>query len=145
MSVPVPVRVLLPAGTEMAWPTQPEDVARVMGLPSGAAVALADRRPGARGRLRRAAEHLGVRVEAEYIVLPTWGHATFVAADDPATVRWLLSTFTTTPPRVTRGVSLIEVLQRATRRASSTRAGAVAVQQVVGALVPGRILVGTRR
>ena len=145
MSVPVPVRVLLPAGTPVAWPTRPEDVERVMVLPRGRAVALADRRPGARGRLRRAAEHLGVRVEAEYVVLPTWRHAAFVAADDPATLRWLLSTFTTTPPRVTRGAYLIEALQRAIERASSTRAGAVAVQQVVGALVPGRILVGTRR
>jgi hypothetical protein len=145
MSVPVPVRVLLPAGTQVTWPTRPEDVERVMVLPRGTAVALADRRPGARGRLRRAAEHLGVRVEAEYVVLPTWGHATFVAADDPATMRWLLSTFTTTPPRVTRGTYLIEALQRATERASSTRAGAVVVQQVVGALVPGRLLIGTRR
>ena len=104
MSVPAPARVLLPAGTRVAWPTRPEDVARVMVLPRGTAVALADRRPGARGRLRRAAGRLGVRVEAEYIVLPSWGHAAFVAADDPAAVRWLLSTFTTTPPRVTRGV-----------------------------------------
>ena len=145
MSVPAPARVLLPADTRVAWPTRPADVARVMGLPRGTAVALADRRPGARGRLRRAAGRLGVRVEAEYIVLPTWGHATFAAADDPAAIRWLLSTFTTTPPRVTRGTYLIEALQRAVQRASSTRAGAAAIQQVIGALVPGRILVGTRR
>ena len=145
MSFPDPAHVLLCADTEVAWPTRPGDVARVMVLPRGATVALADRRPGGRGRLRRAAARLGVRVDAEYIVLPTWGRATFVAADDLATVGWLLSTFTTTPPRVTRGTYLIEALQRATQRAGGTRAGALVILRVTGALVPGRILVGTRR
>ena len=78
-------------------------------------------------------------------MLPTWGHAAFVAADDPAAVRWLLSTFTTTPPRVTRGTYLIEALQRATERASSTRAGAVAIQQVIGALCRVESSSGPRR
>ncbi|GAB3062810.1 hypothetical protein GCM10027053_26570 [Intrasporangium mesophilum] len=139
------MQVLLTSRTTLAWPGRAEDATRVAELPPGSVVALADRRPGARRRLRRAAGRLGVRVEAAYIVVPTWGRATFVAADDPAAVTWLLSTFSTAPPRVAHGRLLIEVAQRVWQRAATTRLGAAATGRLLGAVVPGMLVIGTRR
>jgi hypothetical protein len=145
MSVPSCARIVVPGGTQVHWPERQEDAARVAVLPPGSLVALADRRPGARRRLRHAAYRLGVRVEVEYVVLPTWSRATFVAADDVSTVTWVLSTFSTTPPYVTRGAYLLDAAQRVWQRVAATRAGAVTTHRLVCALAPGRLLIGTRR
>jgi hypothetical protein len=141
VSVPASAALLLPSDAPLAWPALREDAARVRALPAGTRVALADRRPGGRRRLRRSAGRLGIQLEAEYVVLPTWAHATFVAADDPDTMTWLLATFFTTPPRVSRGRYLVEVVTRV----GATRAGAATIRRVLGALAPGRLAIGTRR
>ncbi|WP_076262063.1 hypothetical protein [Intrasporangium flavum] len=143
--VPASASVLLPSGAPVVWPSEPADAQRALGLPPGSPVALADRRAGGRARLRRAAERLGVEVESEYVVLPTWSSATFVAADDRDAVTWLLSTFLTTPPRVVRGRLVLEAVRRVVAAMTRTRAGAASVRLVLGALVPGRLVVGVRR
>jgi hypothetical protein len=144
-SVPAPAAVLVPSGAPVVWPSVRADAERARVLPAGSPVALADRRAGGRGRLRRAAGRLGIEVQAEYVVLPSWGSATFVAADDPDAVTWLLATFLTTPPRVVRGRLVLEVVRRLVDAATRTRAGAASVRLVLGALVPGRLVVGVRR
>jgi hypothetical protein len=144
-AVPASASVLVPSGAPVVWPSVPADAERALGLPAGSPVALADRRAGGRGRLRRAAGRLGVEVESEYVVLPTWSSATFVAADDRDAVTWLLSTFLTTPPRVVRGRLVFEVVSRLVAAVTRTRVGATSVRFVLGALVPGRLVVGVRR
>ncbi len=143
--VPASASVLLPSTAPLVWPSVAADAERALGLPAGSPVALADRRAGGRGRLRRAAVRLGVEVESEYVVLPTWSSATFVAADDRDAVRWLLSTFLTTPPRMVRGRLALEGARRLVEATTRTRVGAASVRLVLGALVPGRLVVGVRR
>ena len=143
--VPASASLLVPSGATVVWPSVPADAERALGLPAGSPVALADRRSGGRGRLRRAAVRLGVEVESEYVVLPTWSSATFVAADDRDAVTWLLSTFLTTPPRVVRGRLALEAVRRLVAATTRTRVGAASVRLVLGALVPGRLVVGVRR
>jgi hypothetical protein len=144
-ALPASASVLVPSGAPVVWPSVPADAERALGLPAGSPVALADRRAGGRGRLRRAAGRLGVEVESEYVVLPTWSSATFVAADDRDAVTWLLSTFLTTPPRVVRGRLVFEGVSRLVAAVTRTRVGAASVRFVLGALVPGRLVVGVRR
>jgi hypothetical protein len=100
-------------------------------------VALADRRLGSRHRLRRLAATLGVEVDEEYVVLPTWEQGTFVVEDDPATVSWFLSTMATAPPSLVRGGRAVELLLRGWRRFLSPG--------LVGAVAPARLVIGTRR
>jgi len=144
MTLPAAASVLVPSGTAVVWPSDVHAATRVRAMPSGTTVALADRRPGGRGRLRRAAGRLEVRIDAEYLVLPTWRMGTFVVSDDPDAVRWLVETFVTTPPRVALGHALADGAARLGRRAADSRTGAAAVQRLLGALVPGRLVIGTR-
>jgi hypothetical protein len=144
--VPAAARVLLPEGAALVWPRRPEDVAHVAGLPSGAPVALADRRLGSRARLRRDADRLGVDIEGEYVVLPTWSRATFVAHDDPASVRWLMTTLGTTPPDVSRGRVAIELGLWCWRSlAAAGRPGAAVAARCLTVVAPGRLVIGRRR
>ena len=144
MSLPPAAALLVPSGAVVAWPSDHADHVRVRRAAVGTVVALADARPGGRGRLRRAARSLGVSVEAEYVLLPSWRSATFVSTDDAGTLAWLVESFLTTPPGVARGHRVVNGASRIGRRAVATRAGAAAVQLLVGSVVPGRLVVGTR-
>jgi hypothetical protein len=144
VNVPAAAGVLLPPGGLLGWPSDPQDVERVRAVPAGATVALADRRPGGRRRLRRAAERLGVHVDAEYLVLPTWRLAAFVVSDDPDALKWLVETFLSTPPRIARGHALAEGATTLARRVVQSRIGVEAVRRLLGAVAPGRLVIGTR-
>lgn len=146
MTIPSAARVLLPQGAALAWPTSAADAERVMALPPGAPVALADRRVGSRARLRRDAARLGVAIDAEYVVLPTWSQATFVANDDPTSVRWLMSTLATTPPDLRRGRLAIHVALRVWGSlAAAGRPGARLAARLLTVVAPGRLVIGRRR
>ena len=134
----------MPPVHEPAWPADPADGVRVQRAPAGTVVALADGGRGGRRRLRRAAARLGVRVHAEYVLLPSWQLASFVATDDAGTLSWLVESFLTTPPGVARGHRAVAGASNLARRAVTNRAGAAAVQLLLATAVPGRLVLGTR-
>ena len=145
VNVPPAAQVVLPPDAALVWPSRPADRARLRALSPGAAVALADRRIGGRARLRRQAARHGIVLDAEYVVLPTWGSAAFVADDDPDSLRWLMATFATTPPHVRRGWMVVDVGLRAWLSAAAAgRAGARVAAGVLNALAPAHLAVGRR-
>lgn len=145
MSIPAAARVLMPQSTALAWPGSAGDADRIIALPPGAPVALADRRLGSRARLRRHAARLGVVVDAEYVVLPTWDRATFVANDDPASLRWLMSTLATTPPDLSRGRLAVDVALRLWLSLAATgRPGAGLAARLLVIVAPARLVIGRR-
>ena len=144
MNLPPAAALLVPSGAVVAWPSEPADGVRVRQAPAGTVVALADARPGGRRRLRRAARRLGVRVEAEYVPLPSWRLASFVTTDDPGTISWLVESFLTTPPGVARGHRIMNGASRIGRRAVAGRTGAAAVRFLVASALPGRLVLGRR-
>jgi hypothetical protein len=146
VTIPSAARVLLPQGATLAWPSRSEDNEAVMALPPGAPVALADRRVGSRARLRRDAVRLGVAIDAEYVVLPTWNRAMFVANDDPSSVLWLMSTLATTPPDIRRGRLTIHVALASWRLlAAAGRPGAGLAARLLTLVTPARLVIGRRR
>jgi hypothetical protein len=135
--LPVAVRVLLTADTLFVPPGEVPGDDLVRALRSGQRVAFADARVGGRRRLRTRARHLGLRIEAEYAVLPSWGRAAFVVQDRSATLRWLFATVATVPPGLARGSAVVDLGLRA---ATATRA-----VRLAGHLVPGRLVIASRR
>ena len=89
---------------------------------------------------------MGVRVDTEYVVLPGWNSATFVANDDPASLRWLMSTLATTPPDVSRGRLGVDVALRLWLwLASAGRPGSGLAARLLVVVAPARLVIGTRR
>lgn len=127
---PPAVRAILPAGALVLG----QDQADPSGLAAGRPVVLTDSRPGARARLRRRAGRLGLTLEGEHVVLPTWGSAAFVVEDDRHVVGWLWDTLATVPPRARRSAPLVELAVRLGTLGPVRRA------LLWGA--PGRVLVG---
>lgn len=144
MTLPPAAGLLVPTGAVVAWPSEHTDGVRVRRAPAGTVVALADRRPGGRRRLRRAAARLGVRIDAEFVVLPSWRLASFVMSDDVVPLAWLVETFLAPPPGVALGHSAVHGMSRLARRAIAHPGGAAAVRLLVAAAVPGRLVIGTR-
>lgn len=134
----------MPTGAVVAWPSDPADGVRVRRAPAGTVVALADGRPGGRRRLRRAATRLGVRIDDEFVVLPSWRRASFVMSDDVRPLAWLVETFLAPPPGVALGHSAVHGMSRLARSAVTHPSGAAAVRLLVSAVVPGRLVIGTR-
>lgn len=134
--LPPSVRVLLPPGSVLLGPGRQAAVDLQQLGPLGR-IALVDKRIGSRSRLRRRAAQLGIAVEAEYVVLPTWSQPTFVVEDDRAMLSWLFSSLATVPPNLTRGAWLADVVARVVR----TPLG----RTLASRLAPARLLVGTRR
>ena len=127
---PPAVRALLPAGAVVLDQDQVDPV----GLAGGRPVVLTDSRPGARARLRRRAGRLGLVVDGEHVVLPTWGSAAFVVEDDPHVIGWLWDTLVTVPPRARRSAPLVEL---------AVRLGALGpVRRALLWGAPGRVLFG---
>lgn len=135
-ALPVAVRVLLTSETLFVPPGEEPGHDLVRSLRSGQRVALGDARIGARRRLRERARRLDLRIEGEYAVLPTWGHASFVVQDRSPTLRWLFSTVATVPPGVARGAAVVHLGLRA-----AAASGAVGL---AGHLVPGRLVIASR-
>lgn len=116
--------------TIAAAPTAPPVIA------AGTRVALADDRPGGRRRLRRRASRLGLRVDQEFVVLPSWHRAAFLVEDHASTLGWLWATLATVPPGVARGAFVVDA---AVRGGPRTRPWGF-----VGLLVPGRLIIASR-
>jgi hypothetical protein len=135
--LPPSIRVLLPPGSVLLGPGRSTKAADPARFAPGTPIALADNRIGSRSRLRRRAARLGLDVEREYLVLPTWGQPTFVVEDEPGVLGWLFLSLATVPPNVTRGAWLADVATRVLRtpwgRALASR------------LAPGRLLLGAPR
>jgi hypothetical protein len=136
VEVPVAVHVLLRRDTLFVPPGMllSEDV---VGWPAhGQRVALADARIGGRRRLRAKARQLGLHVEEEYAVLPTWERATFIVQDRGPALRWFFTAVATVPPGLARGAAVVDL---ALRWATATRA-----VRLAGHVVPGRLLIARR-
>lgn len=136
--VPTAVRVLLPPGSVMLGPGETGTRDQLRAVAPGGRVALGDNRLGSEWRLRHRARRLGLDVREEYVVLPTWGQATFVIEADTDTVAWLLGTLGTVPPGVRRWARLVDLL---VRRVTVTPW----LHRVVVTFAPGRLLVGVPR
>lgn len=109
---------------------------RLAALPPGTAVVLVDDLPGSRRRTRRLAARAGVTVEREYAVLPRLASAVLVVEDTPATVSWATRTLLAVPPGTTRLAGPLDLAVRVLRR--------WAPPWLLGALAPGRVLLGRR-
>lgn len=136
-ALPAAVRVLLSSDSLVVLPGEDLSPAEVRQMAPGQRIALAQASFGSRRRLRRCADRLGLRIEAEYAVLPTWERAAFVVEDHPSTLSWLFATLATVPPGMARGAGLLDVGLRGSRRAGLAR--------LSGRVVPGRLLVASRR
>ncbi len=91
--------------------------ARAMGgLPAAAPVALVGTGALNRSRLRRVAQAAGVRIEHEYVVLPSVESGRYVVEDDPDTMAVLWQNLATPPPGATRSTALIAALAAVGRR-----------------------------
>src|SRR3954453_20368817 len=77
--------VLAGAGTPVLDPAR----LAAAGLAPGERVVLVDGRPGSRIRLRAAARRHGLRVEYEYLLLPSASAPALACEDRPAAGRWL--------------------------------------------------------
>jgi hypothetical protein len=134
---PEAVRLITEPGDLILAP-RGRDAARGIGaLASGARVVLGDDRPGSRIRLRRRAARLGLEISREYVVLPSWHHATFVVEDHPSTLAWAWANLATIPPGLSHGSFLAEAALRGGRHRL--------VQALVGTVVPGRAVIARRR
>ena len=142
--LPPAAGLLVPSGAVLAFPSVPTEAVRVRRARAGTLVALGDRRPGGAPRLRRAAARLGVRVDAEYVLLPGWRSASFVTSDDGDALAWVVQTFLTTPPGITRAHPAVDAASALARRAVTGRRGAAAVRVLVRWVAPGHLLIGTR-
>jgi hypothetical protein len=134
--LPVAVRVLLTSDTLFVQPGEVPGDDLVRSLRPGQRVALADARIGSRRRLRTRARRLGLRIEAEYAVLPSWGQAAFVVQDRKPTLRWLFATVATVPPGLARGAAAVDLGLRA--------ATAMRAVRLAGHLAPGRLVIANR-
>lgn len=105
-------------------------------LPPGTDVVLCDRWPGARSRCRRFAERTGIIIGREYVAIPSLGSAAFLVHDAPGTLRYFSSTIATVPP----GVARVAVVADAALRAMQV----LGLWRLLGAVVPGRVVVGRR-
>lgn len=136
-TLPMAVQVLLPAGSIVLWPGLARDGVDLTDVARGRWIVLIDWRLGSRWRLRRRAARLGLLIQSEYLVLPSWGAAAFAVEDDPDTLAWLMTTIATVPPSLARGTRLLDVLLRMLQGPGGRGA--------LRRLAPGRVLVGVTR
>lgn len=135
-ALPAAVRLLVDADALVIGERDPGAAAAVGRLGPEAAVVLVDERPGARGRLRRSARRLGLRIEQEYVVLPSARRAAFVVEDHPSTLAWVWQNLATVPPGVSRAAAVVDA-------AVSLVAGLGVVNRL-GTVAPGRVVVARR-
>jgi hypothetical protein len=105
-------------------------------LPSGTSVALLSDAPLSRRRLRHLARQAGIRVERELIVVPRTSSPIVVLDDTEESVRHFWASVAAVPPGLTWASAPASLALLAARRLP---------WRWTGALVPGRVLVGSRR
>lgn len=110
---------------------------RLSALPAGTTVVLLDDLPGSRRRTRRLAARSAITVQHEYAVLPRLSTPVVVVEDRPAAVRWASNCLLAVPPGTVRFAPVVDACLRVLRR--------WAPPGVLGAVAPGRVLVGRRQ
>lgn len=111
-------------------------VGRVRALPVGAAVVLCDGALASRWRCRRFAARAGVRLERQYLALPSARSPAFLVEDARRPLSYFCAAVLSVPPGVALLAGPVGLLARAA--AWLARAG------VAGAIAPGRVAVGWR-
>jgi hypothetical protein len=106
-------------------------------VPKETPIVLIGSRIGARGQLRGVAARSGLRIEREYVVLPSWRSPSFVVEDNVNTLRWLWSTLATVPPGMNSGGRAADLVLRLGRRGP--------LLALLGWLAPGRVVIARRR
>jgi hypothetical protein len=107
---------------------------RLRELPEGTVVALCDAAPGSRERCRRFAASANVRLEREYLAVPTLHSAAFLVQDAPGPVSYFWHNLAAVPPG---GNVLRPVLERLLRLPVGPL-----LSSLLGWVVPGRIALG---
>jgi hypothetical protein len=110
--------------------------ARVRALKPGTPLALLVRTPGGRALGRSFARRAGVTIEREYLALPGPAAPAYLVEDTPEAIRTFWRAAVTIPPGVAVAAPLAEGAMRVVEVLSAWR--------LLGALLPGRILVGAR-
>jgi len=104
-------------------------------LPSDTPVVLTASAPWATRRCREFASEAGVELDAHYLAFPSAAAPAYLVEDDPAPIRFFVSSILTAPSRGVRGAPLDAAL-KVLRTLNTPR--------LVRSLAPGRIAVGRR-
>jgi hypothetical protein len=133
-------RVVAPPGAtrvDVPWSrrSRAEAAASLRALPEGTPVVLAARAPLGIRRSRSLAERAGIRVDAEYLALPTAETPVYLVEDHPASISYFLRALLAAPP-AGRFTSVIAPAVSVARTTAPWR--------LVRLLSPGRVLVGRR-
>ena len=105
-------------------------------LSPGAQVAICASGFGALRRVRKCARQVGLVGRREYLVFPTVEEPAYLIEDSSSSVEYFFNTVATVPPGVATLEAAANVGLRGLRIASRSR--------LLRALIPGRILVGSR-
>ena len=131
-------RVLTPAGAvriELRGACAKGEADRVRGLPRGTAVVLAASGPAATRRCRAFATRAGVQLEREFLAIPTAKTPGCLVEAEPGTVGTFVDAVLVAPQDSRLG-AVADAALALLRRVGSWR--------LLRAIVPGRIVVGTR-
>jgi hypothetical protein len=107
---------------------------RLRALTPGTPVILLDHRPGGRLRARRITATGMIRVERQYVAVPSLRRAIVVAEDTADCLRWASRSLITPPPGVTWVHAPLDAAVRLLRRYPA----------MLGWLAAGRVVVGRR-
>lgn len=103
---------------------------------SGAPVTVISRMPISSGRAARVAARSGLVIQRQLVALPRLGGTCYLVEDDPAALRWLLSSVLTLPPGVNRAAVLQQLVIRLVRDLVPARA--------VSWALPDRVVLAVR-
>jgi hypothetical protein len=136
----LPLELIAPAGARLV--VVPALVDRRVGwravgaLPAGTPVVLCDPRPGARARCRRFASRAGLVPGRAYLALPSLRRRLVLVEDGREPLRYACSALLAVPPGTTRLAAPLA--------ASLALLRLPVVWRLLGAVVPGRVVVGWR-
>jgi hypothetical protein len=136
----LPLELIAPAGARLV--VVPALVDRRVGwrevgaLPAGTAVVLCDPRPGARARCRRFASRAGLAPGRAYLALPSLRRRLVLVEDGREPLRYACSALLAVPPGTTRLAAPLAAALALLRLP--------VVWRLLGAVVPGRVVVGWR-
>lgn len=136
-SLPSRVRVLIDPASIVIEPLSMRFRIRLDQVPHQTPIVLIGSRIGARGQLRLVAARSGLRIEREYVVLPSWRSPIFVVEDNVNTLRWIWSSFATVPPGVKKGRRTADLALSLGRREP--------LLALLRWLAPSRIVIARRR
>jgi hypothetical protein len=108
----------------------------VRALPAGTPVMLCDPRPGARARCRRFAGRAGFVPGRAYVALPSLRRRLVLVEDEREPLRYACNALLTVPPGTTRLAAPLGAALALLRLP--------VVWRLLGAVVPGRVVVGWR-